>query len=123
MTVWFYHATYAFQSESTFCCCLMSRNSLLKRGVISSFAKWLSVRLGHKWLWIQILLQPLKTSDIAPVLSKEFLDIPVITDCKITIKRVYVMVRTRSQMCYTDKYSQNSSIIKINNCIIKSIKG
>ena len=81
----------------------MSRNSLLKAGAISevlsdsngirthhhlvrkrtlnhvtiqaSLAKWLSVRLRTKWLWVRIPLLSLKTSDVAPASSKEFLDI------------------------------------------------
>ena len=61
----------------------MSRNLLLEAGAISevlsdskaSLAKWLSVRLRTKWLWIRIRLLSLKTSDMAPALSKEFPDI------------------------------------------------
>ena len=43
----------------------MSRNSLLETGAIFeviSLAKWLSVCLQTRWLWIQILLQSYKSS-------------------------------------------------------------
>ena len=43
----------------------------------ASLAKWLSVRLRTKWLWVQIMLLSLKRqTDTAPVPSKEFLHIP-----------------------------------------------
>ena len=37
------------------------------------------------------------TSDIAPVLSKEFIDIQATTECRFTLKRVRDMIRTYSQ--------------------------
>ena len=51
------------------------------------------------------------TSDIAPVSSKEFLDIQATVECRFTLKRVRDMTITYSQMHRTDKYSQHSSII------------
>ena len=51
------------------------------------------------------------TLDIAPVSSKQFLDIQVSLECGFTLKRVRGMVRTHSQMHRTDKYSQHSSVI------------
>ena len=53
----------------------------------------------------------LKTSDIAPVLSKEFLDIQANIECGFTLKRICDMITTYSQMHWTDKHSQHSSII------------
>ena len=44
--------------------------------------------------------------------SKEFLDIEATIECKVTPKRVSDMIRTYSQMHFTDKYSQHSSIIQ-----------
>ena len=38
-----------------------------------------------------------KTSDIAPVSSKEFLDIQATIECGFTLKRVRDMIRTYSQ--------------------------
>ena len=38
------------------------------------------------------------TSDIAPVLSNEFLDIQVTLECGFTLKRVRDMIRTYSQI-------------------------
>ena len=61
----------------------MSRNSLLKTGAIH----------------------------IAPVLSKELLDIQTITGFRFTLKRVRAIIITYSQMHRTDEYSQHSSII------------
>ena len=46
---------------------------------MASVAKWLSVCLWTKWLLVQIPLQSLKTSDNAPISSKEFLDIQMCT--------------------------------------------
>ena len=51
------------------------------------------------------------TSDIAPVSSKEFLDIQTTIKCKLTLKHIRDMIRTYSQTNNTDKYSQHSSII------------
>ena len=48
LTVCFYHVTYAFQSESTLYSCLNVK------------AKWLSVHLQTKWLWVRVQLQSLK---------------------------------------------------------------
>ena len=45
-----------------------------------------------------------ETSNFAPVLSKEFLDIKAITVCEFTLKHVGDMIRTNSQMHHTDKY-------------------
>ena len=38
-----------------------------------------------------------KTSDFAPALSKEFLDIQATIECGFTLKRVRDMIRTYSQ--------------------------
>ena len=50
-------------------------------------------------------------SDIAPVSSKEFLDIQATIECGFTMKRVRDMIRAYSQMDRIDKYSQQNSII------------
>ena len=75
-----------------------------------SYAKWLSVRLRTKWLWVRIPLQSLKISYIVPVASKEFLDIQASIECGFTLKHVCDVIRTYSQMHRTDKYSEHSSI-------------
>ena len=66
------HVTYAFQSECTLYICLnvkelLARNrrdiwSLSEHIVkcTASLAKWLSVRLRIKWLWVRVPLQSLK---------------------------------------------------------------
>ena len=48
---------------------------------------------------------------MAPVSSKEFLDIQATIECRFTLKRVREMIRTYYPMHRTDKYSQHSSII------------
>ena len=52
-----------------------------------------------------------ETSDIAPVSSKEFLDIQASIECGLTLKLVRDMIITYSQMHRTEKYSQHSSVI------------
>ena len=81
MSVCYYNATYAFQSEFTLYNCLnvkkilarnrrdiwslsdknriQTHNHLARKRTLNhlvSFAKWLSVRLRAKWLWVWILL-------------------------------------------------------------------
>ena len=85
MTVCSYHVTYAFQSESTLYSCLnvkelvarnrrdicslsdcngtRTHNHLVRKRTLNhlaSLAKWLSVRLGTKWLWVLVSLHSLK---------------------------------------------------------------
>ena len=52
-----------------------------------------------------------QTSDFAPALSKEFLEIEETIDSGFTLKRLCDMIRTYSQMHHIDKCSQHSSII------------
>ena len=59
--------------------------------------KWLNVRLRTEWLWVRVPLQSLKTSDIASVSSKEFIDIQATTECEFNLKRVRDKIRTHSQ--------------------------
>ena len=54
--------------------------------------------------------QAWKISDLALVLSKEFLDIHANIERGFTLKRVRNMIRTYSQMHHTHKYSQHCSI-------------
>ena len=82
LTVWYYHVTYAFQSESTLYSSLNvkqllpwnKRDSwslsdsnrirahiyLLCKRTLNHLAKWLSVCLRTKWLWVRIPLLSLK---------------------------------------------------------------
>ena len=68
----------------------MSRNSLLETGaksqVLVSFTNKVVVGLN--------LVAVTETPDIAPVSSKEFLDIQVTIRCRFTLKRVRDMIRT-----------------------------
>ena len=52
-----------------------------------------------------------QTSDIAPVLRKQFLDIQATIECRFPLKHVHDMIVTYSQMYHTYKYSQQSCII------------
>ena len=52
-----------------------------------------------------------ETSDIAPVSSKELLDIQGSIECGLTLKPVRDIIITYNQMHRTEKYSQNSSVI------------
>ena len=54
-------------------------------------AKWLSVHLRIKWLWVRVQLQSLKP------LSKEFLPIPTTIECRFTLKRICDMTNTYSK--------------------------
>ena len=58
------------------------------------------------------------TSDIAPILSKEFLGIQATTECRFTLKCICDMMRTHSQMHHTNKYSKHSSIIQLNSWVL-----
>ena len=51
------------------------------------------------------------TFDIAPVSSKEFLDILATTECGFTLKHICDMIRTYSEMHHTDKYSWHTLIM------------
>ena len=61
----------------------------------------------------RVPLQSLKTSDFAPVSTKELLTWHSgnYIKCEFTLKRVHDMTITSSQMDRADKYSQHSSII------------
>ena len=69
----------------------------MKATILAILGKWLSVHLRTKWLWVQFPLLPLKTSDIAPVSSEEYLDIQANVESRFTLKRVHDMIITYSQ--------------------------
>ena len=56
-------------------------------------------------------LLSLKTSDMAPVLSKEFLDIQGTIECRYTLKRVHGIIIAYSELHGRNKYSHHSSVI------------
>ena len=93
LTVCSCHVTYAFQGESTFYSCLnvkellawsrrkiwslsdcnwtRTHNRLVRKRTLNhlaKLAKWLSVRLRTKWLWIQVQFQSQR-----PLVRKNFL--------------------------------------------------
>ena len=57
---------------------------------------------------------------VAPVSSKDFLDIQTTMECRFHLKRLCDMIITYRQMHHTDKYLQHSSIIQpvwLNGCV------
>ena len=86
----------------------------------------MSVRLRTKWLWFRIPLLSLKTSDITPVLSKEFLDLQATTEHRFTLKRVRDMIITYSVDGSVLKF-QGAEIWKLfrrfnQNCCLRTVK-
>ena len=63
---------------------------------LTSLAKWLSVLLQTKWLWVRIPLLSLKLQ-ISRLFWVRIIDIQATTECRFTLKRVCDMTRTRSR--------------------------
>ena len=102
LTVCSYHITYVFQSEATLYSCLNVKELLPQsRCEIWSLSdcNWTRTHnhLVHKWTLNHL-------AKLAKWLSVDI-------ECGFTLKRIRDMIRTYSQMHYTDKYSQHSSII------------
>ena len=73
-----------------------TRNQLVRKQTLNhlaKLAKWFSVHLQIKWLWVRVQLQ----SDFVPVSSKEFLDIQATIECGFTMKHVLDIIRIYSQ--------------------------
>ena len=62
------------------------------------FAKTSRLRVQTKWLWGSNPVPVTQTSDIAPALTKEFLDIQATTECRFTLKHVRGTIRTYGQI-------------------------
>ena len=93
-----------------------THNYLVRKRILI-LAKWLSVHLWTKCCGFEVRgsLQSLQTSDLAPVSSKEFLDIQAAIECGFTLKRVRDMITTYSQClsCYillTDQISMSDCL-------------
>ena len=69
----------------------------------------LSVMLFEYWSKLGLqssnTLAVTETSDSTPVSNKEFLDIQATTEYTISLKYICDMIRTNSQIHYTNKYS------------------
>ena len=78
---------------------------------LASFAKWSSVRLRTKWLWVRVSLKSLKLPISHLFWARSSLTFRQTIECGFTLKLVRDMIITYSQMHRTDKYSQHSSII------------
>ena len=73
---------------------------------LASLAKWLSVRLWTKWLWVWISLLSLKLQIWCLFRARSPLTFRHTIECRFTLKLVRDMIITYSQMYGTDKYSQ-----------------
>ena len=71
----------------------------------------MSVHLRLKWLWVQILLLSLKLQIWCLLRARSSLTFRKTIECGFTLKFVYDMIITYSQMHRPDKYTQHSSII------------
>ena len=78
---------------------------------LTSMAKWLSIRLRNKWLWIRISLLSLKLQIWHLLRARSSLTFRQTIECGLTVKPVRDMIITYSQMHRTNKYSQYSLII------------
>ena len=79
---------------------------------LASLAKWLSFRLRTKWFWVQGQLHSVKLQILRLFWERSSLTFRnVLLECWFSLKRVCDMIRTCSQIYYTDKQSQQSSII------------
>ena len=139
LTVCYYHVTHAFLSESTLYMYLnvIAWNMRKMWGLCDSNWTWTHnhlvikrmlnhlVKLAKWWSCVMSICMVHLTachyhnrfafpskSTLCIYSSKEFLDIEATIECKVTPKRVSDMIRTYSQMHFTDKYSQHSSIIR-----------
>ena len=79
----------------------------------SCFREHLLVKVNNRntRLCYYHLTSAFQSESVAPVSSKEFLDIQATVECGFTLKRVPDMKITCNQMHCTDKYSQHNSII------------
>ena len=78
---------------------------------MACLAKWLSICLRTKWLWVRISLLLLKLQIWQLPRAGSFLTFKQTIECGSTLKLVRDMIRTYSQMHRADKYSEHSSII------------
>ena len=96
LTLCSYHVTYAFQSESTIysflnveellaqnggdiwnlsdCNGTWTHNHLVRKRTLNDFAKWLSVRLRDKWLWVRVQLNVFSSAKLYRSFLKELCD-------------------------------------------------
>ena len=77
---------------------------------MASLAKWLSVCLQTKWLWVRILLLSLKLQIRCSLQARSSLIFKQTIESRFTLKLVRDMITTYSQMHCTDTYLQHSSI-------------
>ena len=78
---------------------------------LTNLAKWLSVHLRTKWLWVQITLAPLKLPIWHLLWARSSLPFRQTIEFGFTLKLIHDMIITYSQMHRTDKYSEHSLII------------
>ena len=96
LTLCSYHVTYAFQSESTIysflnveellaqnggdiwnlsdCNGTWTHNHLVRKRTLNDLAKWLSIRLRDKWLWVRVPLNVFFSAKLYRSFLKELCD-------------------------------------------------
>ena len=79
-------------------------------GLKNSLAKYLSVRLRTKWLWVRIPLLSLKLKIWCLLRAKSSLTFRQMIGCVFALTLLRDMIITHSQMHRTYKYSQHSSM-------------
>ena len=73
----------------------------------ASLAKWLSVRLRTKWLWVRISLLSLKLQIWRLLRARSSLIFMQTIECEFTLKLVRDMIITYSQECIACKKLRN----------------
>ena len=77
---------------------------------LASLAKWSSVRLRTKWLWVGIPLLSLKLQIWRLLRTRSSLTFMQTIERRFILKLVRDMITTYSQMHRKDKHSQHSSV-------------
>ena len=102
-----------------------SHNNLVRKRTpnhLTKLAKWLScimnTYLYRAFVCFYHVTNTFQTSDIAPVSSKEFLDIQGTTECGFTLKRVRDMTRTYSHKKWS--FPLRIYVINVSKSAVKS---
>ena len=74
---------------------------------VRSLAKWMSVCLQTKWLWLRVQLQLLKLQISRLFGARSILDIQATIEWRFTLKRVCDMIKTYSQSVFITRKFTN----------------
>ena len=88
---------------------LVHKRTLNHLAKLAKLAKWLSVRLRTKWLWVPILLLSLKLQVWRLLRARSSLTFRQTIECGFTLKLVRDMIKTYSHNCF----SQTGFLFKI----------